>query len=64
MVRVHTALAVAVVFLSIPGAAFAQLRVISSGGFRGAYLGRPAPPLLGMVEPMMKDRQEQDHASG
>ena len=38
MVRVQTALAVAVVLWLIPGIAPAQLRVMSSGGFRGAYL--------------------------
>ena len=38
MVRVRTVLAVAVVLWLVPGIALAQLRVISSGGFRGAYL--------------------------
>jgi molybdate transport system substrate-binding protein len=38
MIRVQTALAVSLVFWLVPDVAPAQLRVISSGGFRGAYL--------------------------
>jgi molybdate transport system substrate-binding protein len=38
MVRVQTTLAVGLVLWLVPGIAVAQLRVISSGGFRGAYM--------------------------
>jgi molybdate transport system substrate-binding protein len=38
MVRVQTTLAAALMLWLVPGIALAQLRVISSGGFRGTYL--------------------------